>query len=59
MIDIAVYRTPLSLTQAIGFSIAGAGTYHYSQLNNPGKIAPSVIDEKKVDSILRRDDEES
>lgn len=42
-IDVAVYRSPITWLQAVGFSIAGAGTYHYSRLESP---IPSQLSQK-------------
>ncbi len=45
-IDVAVYHNPVTLLQAIGFSIAGAGTYHYSRLESPisSKLSQKIRD---------------
>lgn len=31
-LDMVLYGSPMTIMQGIGFSIAGAGTYHYSRL---------------------------
>jgi hypothetical protein len=56
IIDMMIYHTMLSVTQVVGFSIAGAGTYYYSQLTNPPASALSQMKEKTVDPLS---DEES
>ena len=32
-----VYKTSITSVQAVGYAIAAAGTYYYSQLNNTAK----------------------
>ncbi|KAG9240097.1 DUF250 domain membrane protein [Calycina marina] len=58
--DMMLYRTPITLVQAIGLSIAAAGTYRYSQLNS-SSTGIIVLDKKKGDAPLymRVADEES
>lgn len=47
IIDMIVYGTSLSLLQVIGFSIAGAGTYHYSQLTFSPNRSRVKFEEKR------------
>jgi len=49
----AVYQTSLSLGQIVGFSIAGAGTYHYSQINTSVKVS-FELNEKLDPPVTRR-----
>ncbi|KAH8598348.1 triose-phosphate transporter family-domain-containing protein [Bisporella sp. PMI_857] len=51
VMDMMVYHTSISMIQTIGFSIAGAGTYYYSQLTNAPKPA-AEYDEKRIDPPL-------
>jgi hypothetical protein len=57
VIDMAVYQTPMTLVQALGFSIAGAGTYHYSQISQRVKLDTPIRAEKKDDMLFRGDEE--
>ena len=58
--DMIVYKTSITLIQAIGYTIAASGTYYYSQLNNPG-AGRIMLEEKKGVSPLHKkiSDEES
>ena len=47
--DMIVYKTSITSTQAFGYAVAAAGTYYYSQLNNSGSGRP---DEKQGDLPL-------
>ena len=61
ILDMIVYHTPISSVQVLGFSIAGSGTYYYSQLKNTSGKGQIVLDEKKGDPPITRKirDEES
>jgi len=56
-----VYKTSITPIQAFGYTVAAAGTYHYSQLSNKGGNRQIVLDEKKGDPPVYRRiaDEES
>lgn len=34
-LDMVLYQSPMTMMQIIGFTIAGTGTYQYSQLKEP------------------------
>ncbi|KAI9729518.1 MAG: hypothetical protein M1818_008490 [Claussenomyces sp. TS43310] len=59
-LDMALYGTPLTLLQAVGFAIAGLGTYHYSRLTG-SKSAGLGSGEQDEKSNIREqvEDEES
>jgi hypothetical protein len=52
-----VYSSPITVIQAVGFVIAGAGTYRYSTLT---QSQPQKLDEKneiKYEPFLKGNDE--
>jgi hypothetical protein len=58
LVDMAMFDSSMSFLQAVGFTIAGVGTYHYSRISKPGgstsKSAPKVKEDP-----ARKEDEES
>ncbi|KAH8749851.1 triose-phosphate transporter family-domain-containing protein [Hyaloscypha sp. PMI_1271] len=55
--DMVVYSSPITVIQAVGFVIAGAGTYRYSTLT---QSQPQKLDEKneiKYEPFLKGNDE--
>jgi len=59
VMDMIVYKTSITSIQAVGYTIAAAGTYHYSQISNNG-ARRIMLDERKADPLHKRvGDEES
>ena len=57
LFDMVVYSSPITMMQAAGFVIAGAGTYRYSTLT---QSQPQKLDEKneiKYETSLKGDEE--
>jgi len=53
----AVYHSPMTLVQALGFSIAGAATYYYSRLTHEASKDTAIGAEKKYDTLRKIDEE--
>ncbi|KAH8752698.1 triose-phosphate transporter family-domain-containing protein [Hyaloscypha sp. PMI_1271] len=57
LIDMAAYQNPLTLMQAVGFCVAGAGTYYYSRLTQSMTAERKLQLEKKDDRHHKSDEE--
>jgi hypothetical protein len=57
MVDMAIYHSPMTLIQVVGFSIAGAGTYQYSLLSKGNQPAISIMKEREEDPRKQSDEE--